>query len=585
VLRVALSTTVSTLNPFLAVATSDLAVLRQQYESLVCNDQEGRLIECLALSVSSDDGLLWTYQLSENRVWSDGVPITAADVVFSLRTMMDATGLVGDRYAAVSHFTSLSTSDTYTLTLTLDEPSPIPPGVDLFIVPRHVWKDYPDLLTNSELPIIEWASVASGPFLVTTRDTNRLTMRTNPLYWRGPAKVAGIEWLFYPDNAAALLALQADEVDVVSDLSVAEYESLTVTTAHDGTPNITKVRGAGARALALHLNFGRSDLVGQSIGDGNLALTDPVFRAAIATSLDLEQLIFTVFAGFASPGLTQAVPAYPAYAELPVGVTQRSYDTAAAKQSLIAAGYQIGSAEQRLGKDGLPVILRLGYDPTDELQLSAVSEIEQALADLAVAVVAAPATPDQLAAAAAAGLFDLYLQTRTAAADPGVEVMANVCSRRPEPVSLTPPTSDSNAVPATNSTDNAPDTGWCEPDYDALAFQQAAELGSDRRAVFVRQAYAMIYSADVMVILGYPDVLSAYRSDRFESFGLSVGALTTRNGIWAYYLAMPIVKPSVSSPNIALPPNRLGWYAGAGIVIVSAVCYGAFRLRVWWRSR
>ncbi|MDR0435773.1 MAG: ABC transporter substrate-binding protein, partial [Propionibacteriaceae bacterium] len=316
-LRVALTGQIDTLNPFVAITDNDITLLRHQYEALVCLTPEGHVTGSLAESYSSDDGITWTYRLPEGRVWSDGTPITAADVVFSLRTLMDATELAGERYAQVAHFAGLSTSDSRTVTLTLDEPSPVPPGVDLFIVPRHIWAEHIDALTNPLLPEIRWAAVASGPFLTTAVGDERVTMRTNPLYWRGPAAVAGIEWQLYPDLAAATTALRANEVDVVSDLTVAEYLAL------GAESGISTVRGAGDRTVSLRLNFGHSDATGMLIGDGNPALTDPVVRAAIAMSFDMEHLVDALFAGLGQPGLTQAPPAWPRYVGLPPGGTAR----------------------------------------------------------------------------------------------------------------------------------------------------------------------------------------------------------------------------------------------------------------------
>src|SRR3546814_1378180 len=62
-------------------------------------EAEGQMIGGLAERWDvSDDGLVWTFHLRPNLSWSDGKPLTADDVVWSFRRLMDPK--TGARYAA-----------------------------------------------------------------------------------------------------------------------------------------------------------------------------------------------------------------------------------------------------------------------------------------------------------------------------------------------------------------------------------------------------------------------------------------------------------------------------------------------------
>jgi peptide/nickel transport system substrate-binding protein len=225
------------------------------------------------------------------------------------------------------------------------------------------------------------------------------------------------------------------------------------------------------------------------------------------------------------------------------------------------AGYRLGSTGERLGRDGLPITLHLGYDPADELQLLAVPEVVRVLAELNIAVVPTPVSAAELAASTApdaVSSFDFYLQTHRESADPGATVLSGSCA-------LT--------------------TGWCDTAYDELAAAQAKEMGPDRRAAFVREAYQLSYQADALLVLGYPDSLAAYRTDRFESFGLSEGALSLRSGSWAYYQAKPVLRHDAPWPAVSVRSNRWGWYSGVAIVALGIVGYAVVRFRDWRKRR
>ncbi|MCB0048271.1 MAG: peptide ABC transporter substrate-binding protein, partial [Caldilinea sp.] len=126
----------------------------------------------------SDDGLLWTFNLQQDKVWSDGTPLTANDFVFtfqryarpdydfewfySMMGIKNWSQVVSGEVAPEE--LGVKAVDDYTLTIETDYPVPylIKIMADAWVVPQHIVKDRLDDGT--------WALnpdnyVSAGPFV------------------------------------------------------------------------------------------------------------------------------------------------------------------------------------------------------------------------------------------------------------------------------------------------------------------------------------------------------------------------------------------------------------------------------------
>ncbi|MBN1964938.1 MAG: hypothetical protein JW910_09840 [Anaerolineae bacterium] len=106
---------------------------------------------------ASADGLTWTFRLPEDRVWSDGTPITAADWVFTLQryarpdydfewfysmaNIVNWSKLVNGEVEADE--LGARVVDDYTFTVTTEQPTPYLPKIFAFlwVAPEHIIKD------------------------------------------------------------------------------------------------------------------------------------------------------------------------------------------------------------------------------------------------------------------------------------------------------------------------------------------------------------------------------------------------------------------------------------------------------------
>jgi peptide/nickel transport system substrate-binding protein len=186
------------------------------YEPLIVVPAGGRkTIPWLARSWTWSNGnKTLTLNLAKNATWSDGKPLTSADVVYSLTAgrqnkAMDRIGLVG----AGNNIASIKAKGPSAVTITLKTPdSQFIAGIlnRAFVVPQHIWSTVKDPATFANPD-----PVGSGPFNVVARFTTQdYVLNKNPSYWQpGLPKIPCIEYVQAASNDAALALIQSGQVD------------------------------------------------------------------------------------------------------------------------------------------------------------------------------------------------------------------------------------------------------------------------------------------------------------------------------------------------------------------------------------
>lgn len=180
-LTIAVAQEVDTLSPFQAVRLITTNMHRWMYDFLTNYDpRTGETIPALAESwETSADGLTWTYHIRQGTRWSDGEPVTAADVEWTFRTMMTDPDAAAANGSFVENFASVTATDEYTVEVQLAAPQVTMLALDVPILPRHKWEGIDDFaaFTNDELPV-----VGNGPFILTDHQPNQsITLAANQI--------------------------------------------------------------------------------------------------------------------------------------------------------------------------------------------------------------------------------------------------------------------------------------------------------------------------------------------------------------------------------------------------------------------
>jgi peptide/nickel transport system substrate-binding protein len=204
-------------NPYTATGQPSGAFVQGSfYEPLIVTPEGGlKPVPWLARSWAWSNGnKTLTLKLAHGVKWSDGKPLTSADVLYSLTAgqqnkVMDEIGLTRPD----NNIASIRTHGAYTVTITLKTPDSQFISSILnrqFVVPKHIWANVsdPSTFTNPN-------PVGSGPFDVITRFTTQdYVFGRNPHYWQaGAPKIPCLEYVQAASNDAALALIQSGQVD------------------------------------------------------------------------------------------------------------------------------------------------------------------------------------------------------------------------------------------------------------------------------------------------------------------------------------------------------------------------------------
>ncbi|MGC4938096.1 ABC transporter substrate-binding protein [Kribbella sp. DT2] len=252
----------------------------------------------------------WTFTLRQGVTFSDGKPVTSADVVASFNRMMTLDGPNAANFPDAK-MTAPSASE-----VVLTAPAPdasIPRKLGLFyVIPASVKADDTAFFNDP---------VGSGPFAVERfKPSEELALVPNEKYSGDKPQLAHLQLRNIPDLSARLTALRTGEVDVVwgipdDQLAVLRGEnSLTVQTVP---------------STAVFTMWFNSSVP---------ALKTPAVRRALWQAVDFEKIIKALYAETGALADAPVAPSVLGYAkQQPVG-----HDAQAAKAALQNAGFDFG---------------------------------------------------------------------------------------------------------------------------------------------------------------------------------------------------------------------------------------------------
>jgi peptide/nickel transport system substrate-binding protein len=378
----AVTSEVRTLNPILANDPLSRRVSGLIYIGLLGWDPKsgqpiGRAAESWEVA---SDGLSMTFHLRPGLVWSDGSPMTAADVRFTLQAIADP-ALGSPLQGGLAGITQVEVPDDATIVLRLAQPDcTLLSRMTFGILPASQYApDFSDVASSSANSA---PALASGPFrFLSSEPGQNLQLTRNSNYYGGEPHIES--WMIqeYPDARAAvdgLLAGEADMVDVPPELvSEVEAEHLR------GQPvEFGKYYADGYSLLALNMaNPGRPQRgwqdqngngkydpgEGPQPQDPHPILGDVHIRQAIAQALDYQAIINQAADGQAGQAFSNVLPAITWAFDS--DLERFNYDPDTARQLLEAAGWTDQNGDGIREKDGRPLslgLLRNAENPSRE---------------------------------------------------------------------------------------------------------------------------------------------------------------------------------------------------------------------------
>ncbi|MFI1378445.1 ABC transporter substrate-binding protein [Embleya sp. NPDC020886] len=350
------------LSPILGYSKDGAAKL---FDGLLAHDADLGLVPALARALPevSADGLTYTYRLRDRLSFSDGRPLTSADVAFTYRTILDPTvpTTVRSDLAALDR---VAAPDPGTVVFTLKYPyAPFPQRTTLGIVPEHAL----GTLTGPALTTAEFnrKPIGSGPYTVDTwRAGEKLVLKANPNYWGGEPAIKQVTFAFILDDNTRATRLAAGDLD-----AAALPPKLAERFAKDRTRSTLKVDTADYRGVMLP--------------SGNPVTGDLAVRKALDLAVDRGAMVRGILNGDGAPAFGPVAPSSPLYAR----ELEHAVDAPAAERLLDEAGWRKGDGGIRV-KDGRAARFTLLYPAGDalrkDLALAYVSDAKRIGIDISV---------------------------------------------------------------------------------------------------------------------------------------------------------------------------------------------------------
>ncbi len=306
-------------NPLLAISDTDHDLTTLTYAGLMGEGPNNTLVPVLAQSYSvSPDGKTYTFILKKNLLFSDGSPLTANDVVFTVQKAENA-ALKSPQFANWQGVQAVAL-DSRTVRFTLPAPyAEFLYDTTIGILPATLWKN----VTSAAFPFsnLETIPVGEGPFVVTnvTRNSNgtvtRYTLSANPHYALGRPYLDTVNFIFYPDQASLQEAFSSGAID--SAYGIPSKNALTAPYSH---------------VFAVFLN--------QTTGNMFSKLST---REALSTAVNRDSIVKNLLGGYATP-INGPVPSGSGIPDLPLPSTSSNVSDAMAL--LKQAGWKQNTSNQ-----------------------------------------------------------------------------------------------------------------------------------------------------------------------------------------------------------------------------------------------
>jgi peptide/nickel transport system substrate-binding protein len=558
VLRIGWSQDPKTLNPFVGVNEEEFLIWAINWELLVGFSPEN-LSPAPAIAESwevSEDGRTYTYHLIEDATWSDGEPITSADVKFSLETLGE-NGLLFTGYT--DGVTAIRTPDEYTVVLETKQPNARLIG-DLFvyILPEHIWGKVPvDELTGGYQP--EIPLVGSGPYIVTEFERGRiLHMEPNP-EWRGEApSFDELQFIRYGSADAVERALTLGEVDFIPEVQPATFNRLS---EQEG---IETVNAPTYSFTELAFNLCSEEHCPEA--KFNPAVQDNTIRQAIAYSIDRERNNEIANQGTSFPAHGLLPSFYKDFYEVPE--QDYPYDPALANQLLDEAGWVLNDDGIR-EKDGMVASFDLFVRSEAPADIQYAKLIAEQTQEIGVEFNVQVVSTDKLT----------ELTVRKVDGLPAPEFDTFIWGWGGDPY-------DPSALLdllTTSQIGGSSDAFYSNPEYDRLFKEQLTLVGdenAEERQAVVKEMVAILQEDLPYIVLTYDPYLEAYNSDALSNVErlcpAETGEILCQQ---VSYEPLLTLEPGAGSSSGDTTSGVPGGVAALGAVIVAIAAFVVGRAR------
>ncbi|MCL2362835.1 MAG: ABC transporter substrate-binding protein [Defluviitaleaceae bacterium] len=200
-----------TLNPLLNEDYTVAKILDLIFEPLIIFDYELRPVGHLALIEMASDFSSGTLTIRSDAIWSDGMPVTTDDLIFSVEVLRLAPDAAIYK-SNVENIASITRVDSKTAIVNFVRASATAGyALNFPIIPEHYYRGHNNMASPRNLE-----PLGNGPFLFESMSPMlSMTLAVSPYSFRRRAAIDEIEVLFIPDATSRLYAFDQGIVDAI----------------------------------------------------------------------------------------------------------------------------------------------------------------------------------------------------------------------------------------------------------------------------------------------------------------------------------------------------------------------------------
>jgi len=487
-----------TLNPGTAVLSEAYIVFELVYDSMFEPQLDGTYKPGLAESWEvSDDGTVWTFKIHDDVKFHDGEPLTAKDIAFSYNFYQKHEDFP---FLPVytEYFESVEATDDSTLVITLTEAIPNMESqlVFLYVIPEHIWAEYDDPTAAVEFENEEM--IGTGPFkMVEYRQGEFVHLAAVQDHFLTPPNIDEVVFQTFDNQDALVQALITGQVDMITEMpntavpALRNAENAQLVTGAPLAPEVTDI----IPNLTIEETCPTED---GGVCSGHPALGDRDVRLALAHATDKQKIIDVVLLGLGTPGLTLIPDGLGVFYN--DTIQDYAFDIDEANRILDEAGYADtdGDGVREMPDGSNPLEFRL-YWPNDSATAPRIAELlAETWGQVGVKLQPQALDPDALTSVCCPTFdYDVIIWGWGSDPDPGFLLSVHLTEE----------------IPTGNS-----ETGYSNPEFDALYAQQATELDPEKRREIIWEMQEVLHRDIAYIIPYYAQATQAYRSDRFQGW-------------------------------------------------------------------
>ena len=489
-------------------------------------------------------GSVWQYNLTRNATWTDGLPLTADDVVFTI----NLNAMNYDIFWAYQPYTfaiqEARKIDDYTVRMyywdrVTGDPAPVAYGdqIQIPILPKHKLEtlnppeisfSWDGTFPEEEIPI-----VGTGPFIATPdirnefADGSQITLMRNPDYhmsydYGKLVHFDKLQFLYYQDQTALTLALELGMVDFAS-LPPQAYRALKDDVDGGFVQNVVCFDGSDPSQYWTELGVCMNE------AGPNMARLDCNVRQAMAHATNKSYIVDNYYLGLADEGSTLISPlSSDWHYELQPG-EEFTYDLVYANTLLETSGYRDTNSDgiREVCADSMAYLM--GWAPVGtplhfELLVRREAPEEKDIAmylqaiyqNIGIAIDFQVVDEATLAAIVYGYAYDMVIWYWTSDPDPNYQLF----------------------VQSTYSIAGWSDNAYSNPAYDENYTASVHLLNKTDRQQAVYNCQSIHYWDSPYIILAYVDQTVAWRNDTFVGWG--DWAAEPGRSVFAYWTGNPL---------------------------------------------